>query len=61
MRRDDGQEPMFTSVTYFVSTDAVRAFARTAYEQAVVADAARQALSRWNDRGTHHNVVIDLQ
>ena len=27
MRRDDGQETMFTSITYFVSTDAVRAFA----------------------------------
>ena len=41
--------------------DAVRAFAGDDYDQALVADAARQALSRWNDRGTHHNVVIDLQ
>src|SRR5215467_935364 len=59
MRRDDGQEAMFTSITYFVSTDAVRAFAGDDYEQAVVADAARQSLSRWDDRVTHHNVVID--
>ena len=37
---------MFISITYFVSMDAVRAFAGDDYEQAVVAHAARQALSR---------------
>jgi len=37
---------MFISITYFVSMDAVRAFAGDDYELAVVADAARQALSR---------------
>jgi len=52
---------MFTSITYFVSMDAVRAFAGDDYEQAVVEDAARQALSRWDDRVTHDDVVIDLQ
>ena len=52
---------MFTSITYFVSMDAVRAFAGDDYEQAVVEDAARRALIRWDDWVTHHNVVIDLQ
>jgi heme-degrading monooxygenase HmoA len=61
LRRDDGQEVMFTSVTYFASLNAVRAFAGGDYEQAVVEDAARQALSRWDDRVTHHEVVVDLQ
>ena len=61
LRRDEGQEVMFTSITYFVSMDAVRAFAGDDYEQAVVEDAARQALSRWDDRVTHDDVVIDLQ
>ena len=61
LRRDDGQEVMFTSVTCFVSMDAVRAFAGDDYEQAIVEDAARRALIRWDDRVTHHNVVIDLQ
>ena len=60
LRRDDGPEVMFTSVTYFASLDAVRAFAGDDYEQAIVEDAARRALSRWDDRVTHHDVVIDL-
>src|SRR6516225_5673016 len=58
LRCDDGQEVMFTSITYFVSMDAVRAFAGDDYEQAVVEDAAQQALSRWDDRVAHHDVVI---
>jgi heme-degrading monooxygenase HmoA len=61
LRRDDGEEVMFTSITYFVSMDAVRAFAGDDYEQALVEDAARQALSRWDDRVIHHDVVIDLR
>jgi len=52
---------MLISITYFVSMDAVRAFAGEDYEQAVVQDAARRALRRWDDRVTHHDVVIDLQ
>jgi heme-degrading monooxygenase HmoA len=61
LRRDDGQEVMFTSITYFESLDAVRAFAGADYERAVVEDAARRALSHWDDRVTHHDVAADLQ
>ena len=61
LRRDDGQEVMFTSITYFASLDAVRAFAGADYERAVVEDAARRALSHWDDRVTHHDVVAELQ
>src|SRR6266568_3600226 len=60
LRRDDGHEVMFTSLTFFTSLDAVRAFAGDDYEQAVVQDAARQALSRWDERVSHHEVAADL-
>jgi heme-degrading monooxygenase HmoA len=61
LRREDGEEVMFTSITYFTSLDAVRAFAGDGYEQALVEDAARRALSRWDGLVSHHDVVTDLQ
>jgi heme-degrading monooxygenase HmoA len=60
LRCNDGQEVMFTSITYFASLGAVRGFAGDEYELAVVDDAVRQALSHWDDWVTHHDVVIDL-
>jgi heme-degrading monooxygenase HmoA len=39
LRRVDGAEVMFTSITWFTSLDAVRGFAGADYEQAVVEDA----------------------
>jgi hypothetical protein len=42
---------MFTSVTWFADLEAVRDFAGDDYEQAVVEDAARAALSRWDETG----------
>ena len=47
---------MFTSITWFTDLAAVRGFAGDDYEQAVVEDAARAALSRWDERVTHHDV-----
>lgn len=61
LRRDDGQEAMFTSITYFTSLDAIRDFAGDDYEQAVVEEAARLALSRWDERVAHHEVVAELE
>ena len=60
LRQDDGHEVMFTSVTFFADLDAVRAFAGDDYEQAVVGADARRALSRWDERVSHHEVAIDL-
>jgi heme-degrading monooxygenase HmoA len=60
LRRDDGQEVMFTSVTFFTSIDAVRGFAGEDYEQAIVEEAGRQALSRWDEQVSHHDVAVDL-
>jgi len=51
LRRNDGGEIMFTSITWFSSLDAVRGFAGDDYEQAVVEEAARAALSRIPQRG----------
>ena len=60
LRRDDGQEVMFTSVAFFASIDAVRGFAGEDYEQAIVEEAARRALNRWDERVSHHEVSVDL-
>ncbi len=60
LRQDDGHEVMFTSITFFTGLDAVRAFAGAGYERAVVAPDARRALSRWDERVSHHEVAIDL-
>ena len=61
LRRDEGQEVLFTSITLFTSVDAIRGFAGDDYEQAVVKEAARAALSRWDERVSHHEVAVDLQ
>lgn len=61
LRRADGAEVMFTSITWFTGLDAVRGFAGSEYEQAVVADAAKQSLSRWDERVSHHEVVADVR
>lgn len=51
---------MFTSVTFFASMKDVRAFAGEDPERAVVEEAARRVLSRWDERVTHHEVAVDL-
>jgi heme-degrading monooxygenase HmoA len=60
LRSQDGQEMMFTSITFFTSLDAVRGFAGDDYEVAVVEEDARRALSRWDERVSHHEVVAVL-
>jgi heme-degrading monooxygenase HmoA len=61
LRQENGREVMFTSITFFSSLDAIRGFAGDEYEQAVIEDAARQALSRWDERVSHHEVVTELE
>jgi heme-degrading monooxygenase HmoA len=60
LRRDEGGEVAFTALTWFTDVDAVRGFAGDDYERAVVEDAARSALTRWDDRVTHHEIAFDL-
>lgn len=61
LRLQDADEVMFTSITFFTTMDAVRAFAGENPEQAVVEDVARRALHRWEEQVAHHEVVVDLQ
>jgi heme-degrading monooxygenase HmoA len=60
LRRDDGDEVAFTSITFFASIDDVHAFAGEDPELAVVEEAARRALTRWDERVAHHEVTVDL-
>jgi heme-degrading monooxygenase HmoA len=60
LRQEDGEEVMFTSIAFFTSLDAVRGFAGDDYEVAVVEEAGRRALSRWDERVSHHEVVAVL-
>jgi heme-degrading monooxygenase HmoA len=60
LRQEDGEEVMFTSIAFFTSLDAVRGFAGDDYEVAVVEEDGRRALSRWDERVSHHEVVAVL-
>jgi heme-degrading monooxygenase HmoA len=60
LRHEDGREVLFTSITFFAGLDAVRGFAGDDYEQAVIEDAARRALSRWDERVSHHDVAAEF-
>ena len=51
---------MFTSIAFFTGLDAIRGFAGDDYEAAVVEEAARRTLSRWDERVSHHEVVAAL-
>jgi heme-degrading monooxygenase HmoA len=61
LRREECGEVAFTSITWFTDLDAVRGFAGENYEQAVVEDAARAVLTRWDERVTHEEVAVDLR
>jgi hypothetical protein len=48
----------FVTLMWFDSLDAVRTFAGTAYEQAVVPPAARALLSHFDAQSAHYEVRI---
>jgi heme-degrading monooxygenase HmoA len=60
LRRDEGGEVAFTSITWFTDLKALRAFAGEDYERAVVEGAARTALSRWDEWVQHHDVAVHI-
>ena len=60
LRGADGPEVMFTSIVFFTSLDAVRGFAGDDYEVAVVEEAGRRALTRWDERVSHHEVAASV-
>jgi len=57
LRRDLGEQVEFVTVMWFDSLDAVRAFAGTDYERAVVPPEARALLARFDERSVHYDVV----
>ncbi|HEV8336129.1 MAG TPA: antibiotic biosynthesis monooxygenase [Candidatus Polarisedimenticolia bacterium] len=58
MRREDGEEVEFVTLTFFASLEAVRAFAGEDYEAAVVPPEARAILSRFDARSTHFETLL---
>lgn len=59
LRRDDGDEVAFITVSRFESLDAVRAFAGDEYEQAVIEPEAKALLSRHDERSEHYEIALD--
>ena len=60
LRRDVGDEVEFVTIMWFDSMDAVRAFAGEDYEKAVVPEAARLLLSRFDERSQHYEVKAEM-
>jgi len=59
MRRDDGEEVEFATLTLFESMEAVRAFAGADPAVAVVPAEARELLLRFDRTSRHYEVVIE--
>ncbi len=57
LRREHGNAVEFVTVMWFASLDAVRAFAGSDYEAAVVPPAARALLQRFDARCAHYAVL----
>jgi heme-degrading monooxygenase HmoA len=61
LRRDQGEEVEFVTVTSFDSIEAIRAFAGEDWEAAHVAPTARKLLSRFDTRCDHYRVAIGAE
>jgi antibiotic biosynthesis monooxygenase (ABM) superfamily enzyme len=59
LRRQDGDEIAFVTITRFESLESVRTFAGEDYQTAVVEPEARRLLSRFDRRSEHYAIVID--
>jgi heme-degrading monooxygenase HmoA len=59
LRRTDGDEVAFITITRFESLEAVRRFAGDDYEAAVVEPEARALLARFDERSQHYEIVLD--
>jgi antibiotic biosynthesis monooxygenase (ABM) superfamily enzyme len=57
IRRADGNEVAFVTMTWFDSIESVRAFAGPEYETAVITEKAAELLSRHEDRAVHYELV----
>jgi heme-degrading monooxygenase HmoA len=59
LRREADRETEFITIMWFDSLDAVKEFAGTDYENAVVPEKARRVLSRFDEKSQHYEVRID--
>jgi len=57
LRRDDGREVAFVTLTRFDSLEAIRAFAGEDYETPVLEPQALALLSRYDDRAVHYETA----
>jgi antibiotic biosynthesis monooxygenase (ABM) superfamily enzyme len=57
LRRPDGDEVAFVTLTRFDSIEAVRAFAGEHWDQAVIEPRAAELLARWDARATHYETA----
>lgn len=57
VRRDGQNEVEFVTIMWFETMDAVRAFAGSDHETAVVPPEARKLLARFDERSAHYDVV----
>jgi antibiotic biosynthesis monooxygenase (ABM) superfamily enzyme len=57
LRRDDGDEVAFVTLTRFDQLDSIRAFAGDDYEVPVLEPQALALLSRYDDRATHFDTA----
>jgi antibiotic biosynthesis monooxygenase (ABM) superfamily enzyme len=57
LRRDDGGEVAFVTLTRFDSLDAIRAFAGDDHETPVLEPAALALLSRYDERAVHYETA----
>jgi hypothetical protein len=59
LRQEASASVEFVTVLFFESFDAIRAFAGDDLEAAVVPPAARKLLSRFDERATHYEALVD--
>jgi heme-degrading monooxygenase HmoA len=59
LRRTDGEETGFVSLTFFDDLDAIRAFAGADHETAIVAAEAREVLVRFDRRVSHYDTAVE--
>ena len=60
LRRRNGDEEEFVTITRFDDVDAVRAFAGDDYTRAVIAPDARPLLARFDERSVHYETVFSI-
>ena len=58
LRREQGAEIEFITITFWESTDAIRQFAGPDYENSVIAPDAARLLSRYDKKSVHYEAFL---